>query len=213
MASGGNVARETGGRAAGDRVDYFILFPNLENMPSRRARGRARKGRAGRRTGERTHRGEYRGHVARLDGSEPARVAPGRGYGPLRWKRALRGSVQTTETERRPRRCRGSARSRPGTAATSGSEGLERGVGPSTARSPRARSVRRGMTARAVVWFSSRRRPTSRHVTRARGKSALVALSSSGARKTDRSRTREGARLDSRVWESVRKRRSRKNRI
>ena len=116
-----------------------------------------RKRRAGRRTGEKTHRGEYRGHIARWEGSEPARVAPGRGSGSLRWARALRGSVQATETERRPKGSRGSARSRPETAATSGSEGLERGVGPSTALSLRARSVRRGVTARAFLRFSPRR--------------------------------------------------------
>lgn len=135
----------------------IILFLILGICHPRAREGACAEGSAGRRTGERTHRGEYRGHVARLDGSEPARVAPGRGTGSLRWVRALRGSVQATETERRPRRCRGSARSRPGTAATSGSEGLERGVGPSTALSPRARSVRRGVTARAVLWFSPRR--------------------------------------------------------
>ena len=156
MASGGRVARETVGRAAGDSSDYF-LFLILGICHPRRARGRAEKRRAGRRTGEKTHRGEYRGHIARWEGRSPHESRPGEG--PARYDgHAPCTSVQATETERRPKGSRGSARSRPETAATSGSEELERGVGPSTALSLRARSVRRGVTARLLAVFPAPRR-------------------------------------------------------
>ena len=150
MASGGRVARETVGRAAGDSSDYFV--PHLRNNERVGARGGVRKRRAGRRTGEKTHRGEDRGRIARWEGRSPHESRPGEG--PARYDgHAPCTSVKATETERRPKGSRGSARSRPETAATSGSGGAAREVRSSPSNARRAR----GVTARAFLRFSPRR--------------------------------------------------------
>ena len=95
MASGGRVARETRGCAAGDSSDYFV--PNLRNMPSSGARGgvrgRVRRASDGRedaprrvswtcrsigRVGTRANRARARDRLATM-GTRPARERPSDG--------------------------------------------------------------------------------------------------------------------------------------
>ena len=172
MLYGEDVGRGNGvrrARRAGDggapRVTARIILFLILEYAILGARGRAEASRRAS-DGRETHRGEYRGHIARWEGSEPARVASGGRLATLArapHERPSDGNRATTEGSR------GSARSRPETAATSGSR-PERGVGPSTALSLCARSVRRGVTARAFLRFPRAAAASPRWG----GKSALV---------------------------------------